>query len=249
MTALAAGNVEWEQCGSLGAWNQCLVANCSREDVLPSTWGFALTCTVSFHAYLCPSNANNPSLWCVLLADADKCTLAILPLHIYSCLFRRKICRAGLRSGVRFIRGCFFIFTHLLERLSEGFQIRFLNPKAIADGKVGLSWALDWSPTGPLVAFGCGCGPPGLGGCLCDHSHLHSLRPWFAAGGHREVGYGGLPLSLILLSPDTPRPGGGFALATFASSQLLGLSGRPLGADFPPTITIDCFFGNKIMFS
>lgn len=28
---------------------------------------------------------------------------------------------------------CFFIFTHLLERLSEGFQIRFLNPKALVD--------------------------------------------------------------------------------------------------------------------
>ena len=84
--------------------------------------------------------------------------------------FFRKICRAGLLSGVRFVRGCFFIFTHLLERLSEGFQIRFLNPKAIADGKVG--WSLGF---GLVAHWPFGCGPPGPGGCLCDHSHLHSL--------------------------------------------------------------------------
>ena len=41
IAALAAGKVESEQCGRLGTWNQCLVPDCSREDVLPSTLGFS----------------------------------------------------------------------------------------------------------------------------------------------------------------------------------------------------------------
>ena len=109
------------------------------------------------------------TLVCGLLADADKSVPMPVGRTLYILLFR-KLCRAGLLSRVRFMRGCFFIFTHLLERLSEGFQMRFLNPKAMADGKMG--WFLSFG----LVARPFACGPPGPSGCLCDHSHLHSLR-------------------------------------------------------------------------